>query len=170
MFTFKDYALIVLASAFIFSIYEIFRLKKVVKKKEEQIRDGFVPVLLIEIDQRESVMYLKNENSCHVKDIEIEDLLLTLGCDFKTQLTLKFDAISLLDPMEKVQLKFRVFDKEYEVASSELKKLIPRMEQESFEIHMKYSNVQNTRFEAILFKDKGDVSIKKIAPTSSDIL
>lgn len=170
LFSLGDYALIALTATLIFLIYEIFHLKKVVEKKEEQIRDGFIPVLLVEIDQQDSALYLKNENSCHVKDIKIEDLSVTLGYGFKKRLTLKFDAISLLGPTERVQLKFRVFDKEYEVTSSEVKKVIPLMEQGAFEIHMKYANVQDNQFEAVLLKDKDNISIKKIAPVSEDIL
>ena len=169
MFSIRDYALIILAATLVFFIYEIFRLKKVVEKKEVQIRDSFIPVLLVEINQQDSVLYIKNENSCHIKDIKVEDLSVTLGYGFQKRLTFKFDTINHIGPEEKVELKFRIFDKEYEVTSKETKKVIPLMEQGVFEFHMKYANVENRKFEAILLKDKGNIFIKKVVPVKGVI-
>ena len=170
MFTIRDYALFVLAAILVFFIYEIFRLKKVVEKKEWQIRNSLIPVLLVEIDKQDPALNIINKSNCHVKDIKVEDLSVTLVYGFNKRLTFKFDAISLLAPAEKAQLKFRIFDKEYEVTSSEVKKVIPVMEQGVFEIHIKYANVENRQFEAVLLKDKDKIYIKKVVPVLKGII
>ena len=165
--TIKDWIIIVTSIILLFSLLETRKLKKIVTR---EVQARLLPQLVLELVLDTSLtqdmgLYLKNESLFLAKDIQIEDLALTLDdLGFKVNYILKFDTLDSLRPHEKTKLNLKVFDKNQEFMRDVTEKIIPHLISPSFRVKINCSNIENLRFSVALFKKREKFFIAKIEP------
>jgi len=164
IFSSTDLIIVSLAVALVIAIIYIIRLKHLYDREKSR---RLMPFLTFEFDEFGRGIFLKNEGICAAKDIKVEDLTFSLNYDFKKTLIFKFDVIDMIQPGKKEELVFKIYDKEYVVASEEFDNILGRLSRDSFEVRMTYSNLENIRFSCVLVKEKEKILVKKVSPCRS---
>lgn len=151
--TVKD-ALIIITS-FILVIC-IFKIRKLKGSLAQQVRKQLIPQLILEIDDKDSGIYIKNEGFFLVQSIKIEDAQVTLDdFGFKLGAILKFQDIDFIKPNEEVRLEVKAYDKNQSFLPALTEKLIPHLVSVPFKIEMYFSNIEGLKFR-IVFNKRGE--------------
>jgi hypothetical protein len=161
--TIKDWLIIVTSFILVMCVLEIHKLKRSIA---QQTRNRLIPQLILELISEENNndkgFYLRNESFFLAKDIEVEDVELTLDdFGFKKNLTLKFENIDFLKPKETNKLKLKVFDRghfEREVTE----KIIPHLLNASFKVKVIYTNIENLNFRVVFSRKRGKFYTEEI--------
>lgn len=132
------------------------------KKLIEEYQKRVCPLLDLSIEKNSSLAFLVNNSKCIAKDIKIEDMVIYIDYGFKKELILKFEPISQLKPLEKIQFVYHVFDKGYDITSSNSKSLVHHFITSDIEMHLSYSNIENVLFRSIIGIRNGQFEILKI--------
>lgn len=155
----KDVVIIILSLFSVLCLLRIRHLRRALKVQEQK---ALIPVLMLEIDETTSVIYLKNQSSFYAKEISIRDLTLSNLLNFSKPLTFKFERLLFINPQEKAELKYQVFDDRYKIGPSDSQSLIPHLSRAVFEMHLTYANSEGIVFSAILVSDKDSMRVKEI--------
>ena len=170
MYFVKDWIIISLILSVLLCLVKIRRLKKsIIQLKKtllEENRKRIVPVLILESRAKHPGLYLKNDSDCMAKDIKIRDVLLTLEYDFKKTIILKFDPIEVLGPSKAVKLHYSAFDGGHKVSYTDARNLLLHINRASFEVQIKYKNVEDIAFLTVIIKEKDAFHLKAVNPQS----
>jgi len=129
-------------------------------------RSRSVPLLILDVDPVERILYLKNDSGCFAKDIQINDLDVELSYDFKKILTIKFEKVDFLKPLQKVRLNYSLYEKGHLIKIEVTDTLFAHLDRASFDIVIRYSNLENTPFVMTVEKSKERFFLKEIRPVS----
>ena len=135
------------------------------KELEQTRREQLVPVLTMRLDQEKLGLFLKNDGNGHAKDICIDDFDINLSYTFKKIITLKSEPILLLKPDEEIPLIFGAFDHGLELPSNNREDLFAHMTGASFEANVRYTNIENKPFHAIIAKKDNHIYNKETLPS-----
>ncbi|MFH1360946.1 MAG: hypothetical protein ABIJ41_07970 [Candidatus Omnitrophota bacterium] len=155
---------VIIASLVLALIVCLLKIRLLKRNLIREIHQRLIPLLNFEIDKDEMTLYLKNESHCLAKNIKIEDFDVTLKYDFPKTLTLKFPMVELVNPNQRVALKFRAFDETSELDSVTTENLATHLLNASLEAFIYYSNIENTRFQSIIVKNQHHFLIKEARP------
>lgn len=163
-FSIKDWIIAITLFILIFCILEIRKLKKSI---EQEIHKRILPELVLEFISdkyaQDSGFYLKNESFFLARDIQIEDTELILDdFGYKVNFVLKFEGIDYIKPQEKVQLKFKVCDRNQILRPDITERIIPHLTAASFKVGIRYSNIENLRLYVIFSKKEGKIYTEDI--------
>ena len=157
--------IILLTAAVLICLLRIVRLSRLLREERHR---RFLPLITAGIDSIEEGLYLKNTGGVPAKDITVGDVEIELDYGFKKYLRLSFRPLDRLAPDEKKPLAFEVFDKEYQVHPEDAETLAGHIKTSPLTLHLRYTNMQNVPFRALLRKDKDRVTIEEAGPESEN--
>jgi len=142
--TVKDWFIISSLLVLLACIFQIRRLKKSIAR---EVRSRLAPQLILDIDEKENSLYLKNVSFFLAKDIKVQNLNLSLDdSGFKKDITLKFKNLEIIRPQERLKLQFRAFDRGQELPNEVVERIISHLSGACFNISIDYSNIESLRF------------------------
>lgn len=155
-FSLKDWLIAISLFILLLCILEIRKLKKTIAKDAQK---RLIPQLILEFNSdtryKDAGFHLKNESFFLAKDINIENIRLTLtDFGFAKDIILKFADLDLIRQQEKIQLKFDVLDLNEKSMPEITEKIIPHLISPPFKIKISYSNIENLKFCVVFSKTK----------------
>ncbi|HPB67942.1 MAG TPA: hypothetical protein PLT76_07805 [Candidatus Omnitrophota bacterium] len=155
-------ALLVLVSGLLAaSLKRIAQLKQALVKEKDRNK---VPVLTFCLDMDEQDFKLVNDGTCTAKDIQIEDLPVTLDYQFKKTVRLAFEPIAVLHPTQAIPLKPSIHEGPYDITREVENGFFAHLKGCTFEARIQYSNFRNIRFREIIDGAVGCFKIREITP------
>jgi len=155
------FIVILLAIAILLCLRKIKDLKS---SLDAEHKSRSVPLIILDVDPQDKILYLKNDSECFAKDIQISDLDVELSYDFKKVLTIKFDKVDFLKPQQKTRLNYELYEKGHLIKIEVTDTLFAHLDRASFEINVRFSNLENTPFLMTVEKSKERFSLKEIRP------
>jgi len=157
-FTIKDWLIAATSVLLLLCILEIRKLKKSIA---QEVKRRILPQLALEFNSDvsgdDAGFYLKNESFFLARDIQFQDIELTLDdLGYKVGLILKFAALDSLKPQEKEKLHFKVFDRNQSFLPEVTERIIPHLISISFKVKVNYSNIENLKSSIVFSKREGN--------------
>jgi len=153
--------IVLLAIAILLCLRKIKDLKSAL---DAEHKSRSMPLIILDVDPQDKILYLKNESDCFAKDIQINDLDVELSYDFKKVLTIKFEPVEFLKPQQKTRLNYALYEKGHMIKIEVTDTLFAHLDRASFEIIIRFSNLENTPFLMTVEKSKERFSLKEIRP------
>jgi len=157
----KDWLVILASLAAILALLEMRRLRKVLT---QEINKKILPQLSLEIDEKNLVMYLKNDSPYLAQNIQIDEIPLVLDdFGFDLGITIRFNEIAFLKPNEKAELGLKAYDnKDNSLMGNLTERLVSHIMSAVFKVKVYFSNIENYRFSMLFNKEREKFFIEKI--------
>jgi hypothetical protein len=150
----KDWLIIIASLIMVICIYEIRKLKK---KISVEIHKRILPQLGLEIvleaNTQNSGLYLKNESFFLARDIQFEDIEVTLDdLGYTYSLIIKIEGVDSLRAQEIIKLKINVFDKNLSPLPDVTERIIPHLVGINFKVSLNFLNIENIKSHVVFSK------------------
>lgn len=168
-FLIKDLVIVLFLFALIGALRKINALKE---DLEEEKRKRSMPLLGIEVDtDNDYGVFLINESYCYARNIQINDLEVTVDYGFKKRITLKFDKLDMLKPNGRTKVNYRVFDDEYDTTTNDAQNILNHFSDTPITIKLNYENLEGGPFASTIIpdKEKNVYVIKDVTPLKEEV-
>src|SRR3989338_2587025 len=146
LFFLKDIIIVLLIFAIVMAMNKIRVLKETLAIEK---RKQSMPLITMNVDTKNDIgVFLINDSYCYAKNINIEDMDVTVDYGFKKHLTLKFPPLEILKPGAQMKLNYRVFDEEYDVTATDSVNILNHFSDAPTEMRLRYQNIEGNPFTA----------------------
>jgi hypothetical protein len=129
----------------------------------EERRKRSMPMLTLEVNTEDDYgVFLINDSYCYAKNINVDDLDVTVDYGFKKHITLKFDPLEMLKPNGRVKMDYRVFDGEYDTSVTDAKNILNHIPDTPIEMHLRYENIEGGPFTSTIIPEGDQYVIKEV--------
>ena len=162
LFFLKDIVIAILIFTLVKTIAKIRTLKETLVQEK---RKRSMPLVALEVNTTDDLgVYLINDSYCYAKNLTIKDLNVVIDYGFKKHLTLKFEPVDVLKPGKNIKLTYRVFDGEYDITETDSLNILNHFADSPLEIHLQYSNIEDSPFLARICLEKNQYVLKEVKP------
>ena len=160
--TIKDWLIIFTLIILSFLIIKIRKLKKIIR---EETLSRLMPQVGLTIEgDFNKVFYLKNYSTSIARNIRIEDTDIAIDdFGFKTPIKVVFERVDSLNPMDKVELNFRIFSRDSEADPDTKNRYMNHIMFTDFDCRIYYDNIQNMSFSSLIVNRNRKLSIREIS-------
>jgi len=156
-----------LAVSLILLLVCLFRIRKLKKAISKDAPRRLLPFFSMDLALKSGAgkngLYLGNESFFLARNIRIDDVGLTLDdSGYPLNVILKFAEVEWLKAKDRIKLNLKVFDKNGEYLSRLTDKIVPHIAGPSFEMNVRFENIEGARFNAHFLKKGKKITSARI--------